>query len=148
LTKVVEYEGRDEMHEPSLEYTTGSGQTYAEERIARRRRNRVVGYAVCIALWLLSAIPLVRLSSEDGGGTGVAAVYLAAGFGIAVLIRGIYVLLTRRAVFSPWLFATAALLAITSYGVLSAGERTTVSGPLDAGATQVQFERGADAGHA
>ena len=128
------------MYESSLESTTGNGQTYADERIARRRRNHLVGYVVCIALWLLSAIPLVRLSSEDGGGTGVAAVYLAVGFGIAVLIRAIYVLLTRRAVMSPWLFATAALLAITSYGVLSAGERTAIPGSPDAAATQMQIE--------
>jgi hypothetical protein len=128
------------MHESSLESTAGNGQTYADERIARRRRNHVVGYVVCIALWLLSAIPLVRLSSEDGGGTGVAALYLAVGFGIAVLIRAIYVLLTRRAALSPWLFATAALLAITSYGVLSAGERTAIPGSQDAAATQMQFE--------
>jgi hypothetical protein len=128
------------MNESSLEFTTGNGQTYADERIARRRRNHVAGYVVCIALWLLSAIPLVRLSSEDGGGTGVAALYLAVGFGIAVLIRAIYVLLTRRAVLSPWLFATAALLAITSYGVLSAGERTAIPESRDAAATQMPFE--------
>lgn len=128
------------MYESSLESTTGNGQTYADERIARRRRNHLVGYVVCIALWLLSAIPLVRLSSEDGGGTGVAAVYLAVGFAIAVLIRAIYVLLTRRAVMSPWLFATAALLAITSYGVLSAGERTAIPGSPGAAATQMQIE--------
>lgn len=128
------------MHESSLESTTGNGQTYADERIARRRRNHVAGYVVCIALWLLSAIPLVRLSSEDGGGTGVAAVYLAVGFGIAVLIRATYVLLTRRAVLSPWLFATAALLAITSYGVLGAGEKTAIPGSRDAAATQMRSE--------
>ena len=69
------------MHESSLESTTGNGQTYADERIARRRRNHVAGYVVCIALWLLSAIPLVRLSSEDGGGTGVAAVIWPSGLG-------------------------------------------------------------------
>jgi hypothetical protein len=128
------------MHQSSLELTTDDGQTYADERMARRRRNRVVGYVVCIALWLLSAIPLVRLSSEDGGGTAVAAVYLAAGLGLAVLVRAIYVLLTRRAVLSPWLFVTAALLAITSYGVLSAGERTAIPGSGDAAATQMHFE--------
>ena len=130
------------MNESSLEVTTYDGQTYVDagERMARRRRNRVAGFLACVALWLLSAIPLVRLSSEDGGGTGVAAVYLAAGFGLAVMVRAIYALLTRRAVLSPWLFVTAALLAITSYGVLSAGERTAIPGSRDAAATQVQFD--------
>ena len=110
------------MNESNLEFTTDDRQTHADERMALRRRNHVAGYVVCIALWLLSAIPLVRLSSEDGGGTGVAAVYLAVGFGIAVLMRAIYVLLTRRAVWSPWLFVTAAVLAILSYTVVSAGD--------------------------
>jgi hypothetical protein len=117
------YEGVDENR---------AVETYADERMARRRRNRAVGFLVCIALWLLAAVPLVRLSSEDGGGTAVAAVYLATGFGLAVLVRAIYALLTRRAVLSPWLFVTAALLAITSYGVLSAGERTAAPGARDA----------------
>jgi hypothetical protein len=128
------------MHDSSLEFTPDDGQTYADERIARRRRNRVAGFSVCVALWLLSAVPLVRLSSEDGGGTGVAAAYLAAGFGLAVLVRAIYALRTRRAVLSPWLFATAALLAITSYGVVSAGERTATPTSGAAPATQMQFE--------
>ena len=128
------------MHESTLEFTTDDGQTHADERMARRRRNRVAGFSVCVALWLLSAIPLVRLSSEDGGGTGVAAVYLAAGFGLAVLVHAIYALLKRRAVLSPWLFMTAALLAITSYGVLSAGERTATPRSGDAAATQMDFE--------
>ena len=128
------------MHETSLEFTTDEGLTSADNRMARRRRNRVAGFLVCVALWLLSAIPLVRLSSDDGGGTGVAAVYLAAGFGLAVLVRAIYALLTRRAVLSPWLFVAAALLAITSYGVLSAGERTATPGSGDAAATQMDFE--------
>ncbi len=128
------------MNESSLEITTDDRQTYADERMARRRRSRVAGFLLCVALWLLSAIPLVRLSSEEGGGTGVAVVYLAAGFGLAVLVRAIYALLTRRAVLSPWLFVAAALLAITSYGVLSAGERTATPGSGDAVATQVHFE--------
>ena len=119
----------------------GSQSSYEAERQTRRKRNRVTGYVVCIALWLLSAIPLVHMSSEDGGGAGVAAVYLVAGFGIALLIRGIYVLVTRRAVLSPWLFMTAALLAITSYGVLSAGEPTAMPSSGDTGATEVSLKQ-------
>ena len=111
------------MNESILELPAGSRQPYAEERRTRLRRRRVVGFSVCIALWLLSAIPLARLSSDDGGGLGVAVTYLAAGFGIALVIRGIYVLLKKRAFWSPWLFVTAAVLAIMSYAVASAGER-------------------------
>ena len=109
------------MNESSLELTTG--QTYAEERRSRLRRNRFEGFSVCIALWLLSAIPLARLSSDDGGSVDVAVAYLAAGFGIALLTRGIYALLKKRTFWSPWLFVTAAILAIMSYGVVSAGRK-------------------------
>lgn len=129
------------MDDLSTDVKWGSQSSYETERQTRRRRNRVTGYVVCIALWLLSAIPLVHLSSEDGGGAGVAAVYLIAGFGIAVLIRGIYVLVTRRAVLSPWLFMTAALLAITSYGVLSAGEPTAMPSSGDTAATEVSLKQ-------
>ncbi len=111
------------MNESSLKLTSARRQTYAEERLARLRRGRVVGYSVCIALWLLSAIPLAQLSSDDGGGVGVASAYLIAGFGIALLTRGIYVLLKGQTFWSPWLFVTAAVLAILSYIVVSAGEK-------------------------
>jgi hypothetical protein len=111
------------MNESSLKLTSDRGRTYAEERLARLRRGRIVGLSVCIALWLLSAIPLARLSSDDGGGVGVAVSYLAAGFGIALVIRGIYALLKGRTLLSPWLFVTAAVLAILSYTVVSAGEK-------------------------
>jgi len=111
------------MNESSLELTAGRRENYAEERRARLRRNRFVGFSVCIALWLLSAIPLARLSSDDGGGVGVAVAYLAAGIGIALVARGIYALLKKRSFWSPWLFVTAAVLAIMSYGVVSAGEK-------------------------
>lgn len=116
------------MNESSLELTTGRQQTYAEERLTRLHRGRVVGLSVCIGLWLLSAIPLARLSSDDGGGVGVAVAYLAAGFGIALATRGIYALLRKRTFWSPWLFVTAAVLAILSYTVVSAGEK--VAGPV------------------
>ena len=111
------------MNESILELTAGRRQTYAEERRTRLRRGRFVGFSVCIALWLLSAIPLARLSSDDGGSVGVAVSYLAAGFGIALVTRGIYALLKKRTFWSPWLFVTAAVLAIMSYTVVSAGEK-------------------------
>ena len=128
------------MTESSLEITTGRQTPYAEERLARLRRGRVVGFSVCISLWLLSAIPLARLSSDDGGGVGIAVAYLAAGFGIAVVARGIYVLLKRRTFWSPWLFVTAAFLAILSYGVVSAGEQA-VDPALAGGAIANAAER-------
>jgi hypothetical protein len=111
------------MNESSLKLTAGRWQTYAEERRARLRRGRFVGFSACIALWLLSAIPLARLSSDDGGGVSVAVAYLAAGLGIALVTRGIYALLKKRTFWSPWLFVTAAVLAIMSYAVVSAGEK-------------------------
>lgn len=110
------------MNESSLELTAGRRQTYAEERRTGLRRRRFVGFSVCIALWLLSAIPLARLSSDDGGGVGIAVAYLAAGIGIALVTRGIYALLKKRTFWSPWLFVTAAVLAILSYTVVSAGD--------------------------
>jgi membrane protease YdiL (CAAX protease family) len=103
-------------------YTPGESQTYAEDRLRRLRRRRVVGYLVCIALWLLSAVPLARLSSDEGGGADVAAAFLAAGLALAVVSRGIYAWRRKRPFWSPWLFVIAAVLAITSYGVQSAGE--------------------------
>jgi hypothetical protein len=110
------------MDDPSQRFTPGDGQTYAEAREQSIRRRLIAGYAVCIGLWLLSAVPLARLSSDEGGGTDVAAALLAAGLGIAVVIRVIYALLTRRGFWSPWLFLIAAVLAIISYAVQSAGE--------------------------
>jgi 4-hydroxybenzoate polyprenyltransferase len=77
---------------------------------------------VCIALWLLAAVPLALLSSDEGGGADVAAIYPAAGLGIAVVSRGLYAWRTTRPFWSPWLFVIAAALAIISYAVVSAGE--------------------------
>jgi hypothetical protein len=98
------------------------GRTYEDERTRRLQRRRLVGYALSVALWLISAIPLVRLSSDEGGGAGVAAAYLAGGLAVALVTRGIYTLTTRRPYWSPWLFVIAAILAIMSYGVQSAGD--------------------------
>jgi len=98
------------------------GRMYEDDRTKRLHRRRLVGYGLSSALWLLSAIPLARLSSDDGGGAGVAAGYLAAGFGVALAIRGVYMLTTRRAFWSPWLFVIAAIVAIAGYGIQSAGD--------------------------
>jgi hypothetical protein len=125
------------MDDRGQEFISSEGQTYAENRRTRRRRRRLVGFSVCVALWLLSAVPLALLSSDEGGGADVAAAYLAAGLGIAVVSRGIYARLTRRPFWSPWLFLIAAVLAILSYAVQSAGEEVAsprVVGSLSAGA--------------
>jgi hypothetical protein len=98
------------------------GRMYEDKRTKRLHRRRLVGYALSIALWLISAIPLARLSSDEGGGAGVAAAYLAAGLAVALAIRGIYGLTTQRPFWSPWLFVIAAILAIMSYGIQSAGD--------------------------
>jgi hypothetical protein len=97
-------------------------ETYARDRTKRLHRRRVVGYASCIALWLVSAVPLARLSSDEGGGAGVAAAYLAAGLGIALASRGVYTLMTRRPFWSPWIFAIAAVLAIAGYVLQTGGD--------------------------
>jgi hypothetical protein len=123
MARVTQLRSRDKVDDPDQRFTPGAGQTYAEAREKRLRRGRLVGYSVCIALWLLSAVPLARLSSGEGGGADVAAAYLAAGLGIAVVSRGIYALRTRRPFWSPWLFLIAAVLAIMSYAVQSAGEK-------------------------
>ena len=114
--------------------TAGDDDTYAEDRRARLHRGRLVGFSVCIALWLLSAVPLARLSSDEGGGVDVAAAHLAAGLGIAVVIRGLYALWMKRQFWSPWLFLMAAVLAIISYGVQSAGEEVASPRVEDASA--------------
>ena len=103
-------------------------QTYEDDRTRRLGRRRLVGFVLCIALWLLSAIPLARLSSDEGGGAGVAAAFLVAGLGIALVSRWIYARLRRKPFWSPWLFALAAVLAIASYGIQSAGERAVSTG--------------------
>ena len=128
------------MADPGQLFTPGDDrQTFEEDRRKRLHRNRLVGYGVCIALWLLSAVPLARLSSDEGGGAGVAAAYLAAGLGIAVVTRAVYARLRRRPFWSPWLFVTAAVLAIMSFVITSAGEKSAsprVEGSLAGGAVR------------
>jgi hypothetical protein len=115
------------MDDSGSQLNPEDGHTYGEERRARLHRGRVVGFSLCIALWLLSAIPLAQLSSDEGGGADVAAAYLVAGLGIAVVTRAIYARVMKRRFWSPWLFVVAAVLAIGSYAVQSAGEE--VAGP-------------------
>jgi hypothetical protein len=110
------------MDDPSQPFAPSDRERYEEDRRKRLHRGRLVGFAVSIALWLLSAVPLARLSSDEGGGAGIAAAYLAAGLAIAVVSRGIYAWRKRRPFWSPWLFLIAAVLAIVSYAVQSAGE--------------------------
>ena len=52
-------------------------------------------------------------------------VYLTVGaisLGVAAVIRGVYVLLTKRHFLSPWLFVMAAMVAIVGSAVQGAGE--------------------------
>jgi hypothetical protein len=113
------------MSDPGQGFTGDDNQdreTYERGRTKRADRRRLAGYASCIALWLVSAVPLARLSSDEAGGAGVAAAYLTAGLGIALVSRGVYTLLTRRPFWSPWLFAIAAVLAIASYVLHTGGD--------------------------
>jgi hypothetical protein len=124
------------INDPAQGFTIGDrrdGRTYEDDRTKRLRRRRRVGYALSIGLWLLSTIPLARLASDDGG-AGVAAIYLAAGLAAALAIRGVCALTTRRRFWSPWLFVIAAILAITSYGVQTAGEEPFHPPAANAGA--------------
>jgi hypothetical protein len=114
------------INDPAQSFTIGDrrdGRSYEDDRTRRIRRRRLVGYALSIAIWLISTVPLARLASDDGGGAGVAAIYLAAGLAVALAIRGVYSLTMRsRRFWSPWLFVIAAILAITSYGIQTAGD--------------------------
>ena len=98
---------------------------YWDDDRRRRLRGRLVGFSVCIPLWLLSLVPLARESMDGREGAAAVAVYLAVGavsLGVAAVIRGIYVLLKERQFWSPWVFLIAALVAIVGYAVQSAGE--------------------------
>jgi drug/metabolite transporter (DMT)-like permease len=101
---------------------------HVDDRARRLSRRRLLGFAVCGALWALSVIPLARDATDDREGVRVFGVYLvvaAFSLGIAVVIRAIYALvLKRRQFWSPWLFLIAAVLAVGGYAVHSAGEET------------------------
>jgi hypothetical protein len=124
---------RDEMGESGSEFTpSGGGETFAEDRRRRRQRDRRVGFALCIALWLVSVIPLAREAMHGREGAGAVAVYLVAGavtLGAAAAIRGVYVLLRRQRFWSPWVFLLAAVLALAGFAVRSAGPGGLISAP-------------------
>jgi len=124
------------INDPAEDFTLGdrrNGRTYEDDRTKRLQRRRLVGYAFSIALWLTSTIPLARLASDDGG-AGVAAIYLSGGLAVALAIRGVYALATRRRFLSPWLFVIAAILAITSYGIQTGGDEPVRPPAASAGA--------------
>jgi hypothetical protein len=99
-----------------------STRTFWEDRQKRLRRGRLVGFSVCIPLWLLSMVPLARESMEGREGVLVYLTVAAASLGVAAVIRGVYVLLTKRRALSPWVFAMAALVALAGSAVQGAGE--------------------------
>ena len=106
--------------------TSVNRDTYAEDRTRRRHRGRLLGFALCIALWVLGVVPLARDATDGREGWDVVPVYLVAGaisLGIAAIVRTVYALLRqRRRFWSPWLFLIAAVLAIMGYAVQSAGD--------------------------
>jgi hypothetical protein len=110
--------------EVDLQYiATSNGRSYAEDERTRRRRGRLARFAIFVPLWALSAIPLAR---EISDGREVVLAYLAvsaASLGVALALRGIYVLLTRRKkILAPSAFLIAAVLAMASYVVQTGGE--------------------------
>ena len=122
------------INDPAQGFTIGAdAQMYEDDRTKRLQRRRLVGYALSIALWLTSTVPLARLATDDGG-AGVAAVYLAAGLAVALAIRGVYALMPRRRFWSPWLFVIAAILTITSYGIQTGGDEPVRPPAASAGA--------------
>jgi hypothetical protein len=114
-----------------------SGRSYADELSARRRRSVLVRLAVCSAFWVLSVIPLAREISDGREGAAVVLAYLAVAaisLGIAVAIRGVYVLLTKRKQFlAPSVFLIAALMPLAGYLVQTAGSEEA---PIAAAAAQ------------
>lgn len=112
------------MDDPSS-LTPGDGETYVEDRRRRGHRDRLVGFFVCIPIWVLGVVPLARDSIDGREGADVVAVYLVAGaisLGIAAVIRALYALLRKRKFWSPWVFLIAAVLALAGYGIQSAGD--------------------------
>ena len=85
-----------------------------------------MGFAVCVAVWVLSVVPLAR-DATDGERRGCRCCLPRCGaisLGAAAAIRGVYVLLRQRRQFwSPWLFVLAALLAVMGYAVQTQGTK-------------------------
>jgi hypothetical protein len=99
-----------------------SRRTYWEDRKRRLRRGRLVGFSLCIPLWALSMVPVARESMEGREGVLVYLTVAAISLGVAAVIRGVYVLLTKRRFLSPWVFVMAAFVAIVGSAVQGAGE--------------------------
>ena len=100
---------------------SSDGDRYTADRAARSHRARLGGFSACAALWLVSALPLA-LYVDGGGGAGLVALYVAvAAVSLvgAIAVRGLYAWLRRQEVWSPWIFAFAAVLAIVGYIVQS-----------------------------
>jgi hypothetical protein len=109
--------------EPGGQFTGGvSRQTFWEDQKRRVRRGRLIGFAICVPLWVLSMVPLARESMEGREGVLVYLTIGAISLGVAAVIRGVYVLLTKRRFLSPWMFVMAALVALAGSAVQGAGE--------------------------
>lgn len=67
-------------------------------------------------------VPLARESMEGREGVLVYLTIGALSLGVAAVIRGVYVLLTKRRFLSPWMFVMAALVALAGSAVQGAGE--------------------------
>ena len=131
-----------EVIELSSQFVPGAG-SYAEDRSTRRRRARLIRFIVFIPVWMLGVVPLAREIID--GGANVVLVYLAVGaasLGVAAAIRGVYVSLTKRPFWSPWVFPIAALLAIAGYSVQSAGEEPPAPLAVATAESSVQASRG------
>ena len=118
--------------------------SYVKDRRNRLRRGRLVGFAVCVPLWGLSVVPLAREFTDGREGAGLVLVVLAVAafsLAVAVAIRGVYVVLTRRRFWSPWLFPLAAFVAIAGYTVQSAGDEDAAFESALAGVSELAGER-------
>jgi len=129
------WENGHKVDESNAHLTSGVDRrdAYAKDRKSRLRRKRSIWFLLCFALWVLSVVPLARESMHSREGAGAVAVYLAVGaitLAVAAVIRGIYVLLTKRNLWwSPWVFVLAAVVAISVYLVQSSGPGGLISAP-------------------
>ncbi len=115
--------GNQAAEQAGEHFTRGaSRQTFWEDQKRRVRRGRLIGFAICIPLWVLSMVPLARESMEGRDGVLVYLTVGAISLGVAAVIRGVYVLLTKRRFLSPWMFVMAALVALAGSAVQGAGE--------------------------
>lgn len=115
--------GNDAAEQDGSHISAGSSRrTYWDDRKRRLRRGRLVGFALCIPLWALSMVPLARESMEGREGALVYLTVAVISLGVAAVIRGVYVLLTKRRILSPWVFVMAAFIAIAGAAVQGAGE--------------------------